>query len=476
MAQVPRLQCEMVAPEFEGIELGDGRLNRRLLRVVEQVAAAPEASFPQQMRSSADREALYRFLANPKVTLEGVLHGHVEQTVARVAAESDAVRIVHDTSSFEFEGERDGLGIIESSVRGFYGHFALAVGAGEGRRPLGIVGLKAHIHNETEKRRGKSKSGQVAYTRSLPREKKESSRWEKLAEVVASRLPPTTAAIHVMDQEADDFTLFARLKALKLRFVIRASPERLTAAEDKSIEEVMRARPTRLFRRVKLNRRTLKRQQRSRQPARNEREARLSIRCGTVVLRRPTYAQSDVDELHLNAVHVLEQCPPRGAEPVAWLLLTTEPVDTLKDATKVVDHYRARWRIEEYFKALKTGCAFEKRQLTTYDALLRALGLFVPMAWRLLALRELASETELAPAEALFDKEQQRLLRTLLSHRRADHQLARRPTARDLLLAIAALGGHIKNNGDPGWVVLGRGLSVFTDAEQIWFAARCDQS
>jgi hypothetical protein len=26
------------------------------------------------------------------------------------------------------------------------------------------------------------------------------------------------------------------------------------------------------------------------------------------------------------------------------------------------------------------------------------------------------------------------------------------------MLAIAALGGHIKNNGDPGWLVLGRGL------------------
>jgi Transposase DNA-binding/Transposase DDE domain len=476
MAQVPRFQCELVTPEFEGIELGDARLNRRLLRVIEQVAAAPGASFPQQMRSTADREALYRFLANPKVTLDGVLQGHVEQTVARVAAESDAVRIVHDTSSFEFEGERDGLGIVAGSVHGFYGHFALAVGAGESRRPLGIVGLRPHIHFETEKRRGKSKSEQVEYTRALPREEKESSRWEKLAEVVSRRLPPETAVIHVMDQEADDFALFARLKARKLRFVIRASPERMTAVEKKSIEEVMQARPASLFRSVKLNPRSLKKQRGSRHPARNEREARLSIRFGPVVLRRPRFTPSDVEELHLNSVSVFEPHPPRGAEPIAWLLLTTEPIETLSDATKVVDHYRARWRIEEYFKALKTGCAFEKRQLTTYDALLRALGLFVPMAWRLLALRELANETEPVPAEALFDKEQQRLLRTLLSHRRADHQLAKRPTVRDLFLAIAALGGHIKNNGDPGWLVLGRGLSVFTDAEQIWFAARCDQS
>ena len=26
------------------------------------------------------------------------------------------------------------------------------------------------------------------------------------------------------------------------------------------------------------------------------------------------------------------------------------------------------------------------------------------------------------------------------------------------MLAIARLGGHIKNNGEPGWIVLGRGF------------------
>jgi hypothetical protein len=29
----------------------------------------------------------------------------------------------------------------------------------------------------------------------------------------------------------------------------------------------------------------------------------------------------------------------------------------------VVDHYRGRWTIEEFFKAIKTGCALEARQL-----------------------------------------------------------------------------------------------------------------
>jgi hypothetical protein len=40
------------------------------------------------------------------------------------------------------------------------------------------------------------------------------------------------------------------------------------------------------------------------------------------------------------------------------------------------------------------------------------------------------------------------------------------------MLGIAALGGHIKNNGDPGWLVLGRGFTRFVEAEAVWRLAR----
>jgi hypothetical protein len=50
-------------------------------------------------------------------------------------------------------------------------------------------------------------------------------------------------------------------------------------------------------------------------------------------------------------------------------------------------------------------------------------------------------------------------------------------TVRDAMLGIAALGGHIKNNGDPGWLVLGRGLTRSLEADECWRLARTsDQS
>ena len=43
--------------------------------------------------------------------------------------------------------------------------------------------------------------------------------------------------------------------------------------------------------------------------------------------------------------------------------------------------------------------------------------------------------------------------------------LDERPTVRQAMLAVAAEGGHIKNNGDPGWQVLGRGFEKLLDME-----------
>ena len=64
-----------VVMEFAGATLGDARLDERLRRIVSLAAVDPAESFPEQMATVADREALYRFLAITKVTLGGVLQG-----------------------------------------------------------------------------------------------------------------------------------------------------------------------------------------------------------------------------------------------------------------------------------------------------------------------------------------------------------------------------------------------------------------
>lgn len=467
-----QLDSSAVLTEFEGVRLGDVRLDRRLQRILMQVAVAPGDSFPEQMESEADQEALYRFLSNEKVTADGLLEGHRSRTLSRISRGS-IVRVVHDTTEFTFEGEREGLGGLKGKKKGFLAHVALALTADERREPLGVLGVRPFVYQYDLAHL--SDSQKVLRMLRLPRSEKKSSRWEQLALDVSATLPEGVEALHIMDQESDDYSVFSALLNKGLRFVIRAETCRRNA--DKiPLDTLLAQEPTRIFRPVPISARTAK-QAKGKRPVRRARMAELYVRSGTVLLSRPpTAAEAAFSQISLQAVHIFEPSPPAGEEPIEWMLLTSEPVCTFQQIEEIVDHYRARWVIEEYFKALKTGCAFEKRQLTTLDGLIRALALFVPMAWLLLRLRNVARDEPDRNGLEVLTADQIHLLRVLLEKRR--RRLADTPTVRDVMLGIAALGGHIKNNGDPGWLVLGRGFRRFAEAEEVWnlSSKRSDQS
>jgi IS4 transposase len=457
-----------VLREFESLSLGDRRLDRRLLRMVEQLATAPNKSFPEAMRPS-DCEGAYRFFANAAVGYEDILAPHVAATLRRVK-DQRFIRVVHDTTALSFSGKRSGLGSVGRESEGFYAHVSLAVGPGDERAALGAVAVFPYVEKRTQKRKGLGPSERVALIRSKPRKARHSSRWEKLAIRVKEMLPDDFQAIHVMDREADDFTLLTELHHHHVRFVVRGSGNRLTAEAGQKLRDLLSQRVGEVFRTVKVNRRS--KNSASRQ-YRTERMAELKIRWAQATLPRPPYAtDAAADELRLWVVHVFEENAPGGEDPTEWVLLTSEPVRSLGDAALVVDHYRARWVIEEFFKALKTGCAVERRQLTTYDALLRAMALLVPMAWHLLALRQMSRLERPPRAKVLFDREQLKLLEALYAERRKRHRFPKNPTVRDAMLALAAVGGHLTQNGDPGWLVLGRGYETLAAAEVGWRLAK----
>jgi hypothetical protein len=201
-------------------------------------------------------------------------------------------------------------------------------------------------------------------------------------------------------------------------------------------------------------------------PPRERRTARLRFTRTRATFRRPRIAGAHLPEtIDVNVVHVFEVDAPAGQEPVDWLLYTTEPLDTRSQIELVVDSYRCRWQIEELNKALKTGCVVQQRQLESFEALTTALAFSLPIAVELLALRTLARREDPCPATAVFDDRQLAALRHI-SHRPLPHN----PTAQDVLWCIAGLGGHIKNNGQPGWQVLQRGMEDFLPFAAGWCA------
>jgi hypothetical protein len=170
------------------------------------------------------------------------------------------------------------------------------------------------------------------------------------------------------------------------------------------------------------------------------------------------------DSITVNVVRVWESEPPTGQDPVEWRLFTTEPIETQEQLEAIVDGYRARWVIEEYFKALKTGCNFESSQLESLHSLENLLGIYIPVAWQLLALRSLMRDEPEKPALTVLTKTQLAVLRLI----KQGAALPPEPTIAQVAEAIAQLGAHIKSNGPPGWQVLGRGFEELRRAEFLY--------
>ncbi len=455
--------------EFAGVDLGDARRDARLRRIAGRAASSPAQSFPKLMGSVAEREALYRLLSNDAVEWQAMLEPHVAATVAR-GTEQGLTRVVHDTTDFVFSGDRDGMGTVLQKTKGFFGHFALAVSGGEQRIPLGLVGLIPYIRPTGPASR--SLNERKKHARKTPRSEKESRRWETQA-IEVSRRFAAAEVIHIMDQEADDFALFAELAREGLRFVIRGTSARLLERDGDNVQFVLDAQGSEVFRTVPLSMRSKSKATKHRKshPPRRERSATLHVRWAPLVIAKPQHAQSDTSSVTLWVVQVFEPEPPTGEAPIQWTLFTSEPVNDLVSATAVVDHYRARWRIEEYFRALKQGCALQARQIESYDGMLCVLALFAPIAWRLLLLRSLGQDDTPLPAEAVFDGDEMTAIAILLDDKCLP-TLPTTPTLRDVLLGVAAIGGHIRQNGEPGWIVLGRGFEDVLKAAVVCRAMR----
>lgn len=450
---------------MSGAKLGDARLSKRLSKIVDTMREGPDRSFPS-MFDDTELEGAYRFFNNEEVTPARILEPHIEATMARMASERTSL-VVHDTSTMSFnpDGARRGLARIRSAGQAFFAHVSIALSGDGSRMPLGAVALSTFI------RKGKMKKK----VRASLNADNERARWGRQVADIGSLGIDRRRTVHLMDREADDFALFAQLVGAGDRFVIRLAHDRVLKPGtpngiDRLAQAVLQVE-TLAEREVPLSRRPAggrSPQQKRIHPTRDGRMAKLAIGAIQVALCRPSTQPKTLPEtLTLNVVRVWEIDPPEGEAGVEWLLITTEPIDTADSILQVVDWYRARWVIEEFFKAIKTGCAYDSRQLETFEGLVNVLATFIPVAWRLLRLRTQARAKPDAEATTVLPPTMVAVLQAFTRIK-----LPKVLTARDVLLAVAALGGHLKHNGEPGWITLGRGYDKLRTLTEGWAAAR----
>jgi hypothetical protein len=443
--------------EFQGVSLGDSRLDWRLIETTSRLASQIGGSISQACDDWADTRGAYRLFANKKTTAEKIRQPHQERTRER-SAEYKLILGVQDTSFLDYSHhpKKQGMGPIGSTqqrkLRGLVMHTSLIV-TPEGL-PIGIASQTVWARDETHKQRS------VDERRQVPIEEKESNKWLIALDETVALMPDGTRLVTVGDSESDIFELFNHaVNELKTDLLIRAGQDRsVTEPEVGRINAVVSDRRIKGHLKVQV-------------PKRNQlpkREAIVSVRFSRVVLQTPRHLRKRMDDLPIDAVLVQEEDPPEGVDPLSWLLLTTVPVRTLEDALERIQWYRQRWQIEVFHKVLKSGCQVEKSQLATVDRLLPLIALFSIIAWRLFWLTHIARQEPDTPCTAVLADHEWRALYAFIH--KNDPPPARTPTVQEVLLWIARLGGFLarRNDGPPGVTVIWRGWQRLSDISSSW--------
>jgi hypothetical protein len=464
-----------VEDELNGLG-GDPRVERRGRSMLERWQENPGVGFPEIFGNDSELEAAYRFFKNQNLDFDTLLRPHVANTVERAKRFDGDVLCIHDSTAFVFSGQRRDLGFVNKNNSGFLGHFTLvATRAPDGTPvPLGVAACSTWVRTETR--------GSKGVPQHKLRESKdcESLRWLKGVREAEERLGSALSQIHVMDREGDIYDSVSTMVSEGIRFVSRAQANRTIESDDDEYHllfDALDGLPVRYRDTVTVSARKASKfpDQRKTYPAREGREAEVCVAATTVTVKRTRHSSKEFPpRTTLNVVHVFEPNAPEGSESIEWILLTNEPISTEKELRRIVAIYRQRWLIEELFKAIKTGCIFEKRQFESYRRLLNVLALTIPVAWSMLLLRAQSRAEESMPAETFIDPFR---LQVLAAHAQRN-KLPDSPTVRDVALAIAGLGGFLKRNGTPGWQTLRRGYAKLLTFEEGWIASRetCEQS
>jgi hypothetical protein len=442
--------------ELAQADLGDGRLAKRLVSILRDFYARPQANIPQACQTRAKTKAAYRFLGNPKMTLEKILHSHYEATLGRLKGEK-IVLAVQDTTFLNYATHlaTENLGPIGNRPDkdlGLLLHDTMAFSP-EGI-PLGLIDVQCWARDRED-------FGKRSRRHELPIEKKESYKWlvSFLKTAQAQQRYPHSTFVSIGDREADIYELFelALKEESNPELLVRAMHDRILGEDQGHLWEMVARQEVSGIQEVKLPRR-------GNHPSR---VARLEVRFTQVSLK-PPQRKSSLRDLIAWAVLAREISPPEGIDPVEWLLLTTMEVATFDQALEKLAWYTVRWGIEVYHRTLKSGCKIEERQLGTADRIETCLAIDMVVAWRIVYLTRLGRDTPDVPCTVYFEEAEWKALTAYITQNPVPPE--KTPVLREATRMVASLGGFLgrKSDGEPGTKSLWLGLQRLDDLTTMW--------
>ena len=424
------------AQEFETVELGDKRLNNRLVKLVQQLAANPTASIPGACGGWGDTAAAYRLLDNERCDWREIIEAHGRCAVQRMAA-LPVVLCLQDTTELDFNGQTiQGLGPLSyEAQRGMYLHPTYAVSTD--REPLGVLDAWMWAR---EPRGADGQRGGI----------NESTRWlesyQRLAERAAEL--PATRLVQVGDRESDILALMQGAQAVgwPVDILVRSKHNRRLPEGARLWDEVQASEPIGEIEFTLAAR-----------AGRKARVVRQELRLKRVTLH-PGEAFGAIEMTCLVASEI---DAPASEKPVCWRLLTNRHAATVEEAQELIEWYRARWEIEMFFHVLKTGCRVESLQLASLPKIERALALFMVVSWRIARLMRLGRTCPDLPASLMFDPDEIKAA-YVLTHKPLP---VLPPRLNEVVRRVAMLGGFLarKGDGEPGVKTIWIGLQRVVD-------------
>ena len=421
--------------------------------MLHQALVARPGSCIRRLGGTRAREIQFtRFLRNSSVTVAEMGAFAAEKTAARVAGRD--VVAIQDTTELVLGGPKaraNGFGPVGKggALGGLLLHPVLTVDAVTGA-VIGLVDLKVWNRD----------SGQAGPRRGRPTADKESQRWldgtARAGEVLAAAAQITM----VSDQESDIYELFA-CGPSNVHQIVRACQNRrieTDAAEAALLFPLIDGLPEQGRFVVNI----------PAAPGRRARTVELAIRFSPVVLRKPRHgAAPDLPKtVALTLVDVRETSQPQDTDPIHWRLLTTHTVTNLGEARRIVDRYRMRWTIEEFFRTLKTaGFNIEDADIGDPQAMSNFAAAATVAAVTVMQLVRAREGTTNQSLTDVFDPMDQPILEAISSQLEGKTARQQNPHRNGTLAfaawVIARLGGWTGYYGKPGPQVMRRGLEDF---------------
>lgn len=455
--------------EFNLADLGDERLNQRLIKLADSFSKSPESPINHACQDWAQTKAAYRFFGNEKVSYKEILESHITSTQKR-CNKHNTILAIQDTSYFTYtaHSKTTGLALItrtQGNYRNFDNvglmmHTSLAL-SNEGL-PLGILDQKIYSREAVSKDKKKPKNDRRY--QSMPIHEKESNRWlESLMTSYNVFANKNTQIVTICDREADMYDFFKLSQNIKSPILVRACQNRKvnkTSVYSKRSGEKLWS----LLRLTKPQGNiTVKVPKQKDKPAR---KAKCNISFTKFKLNPPARivqnSSGKLPDLELYAIYVCENYR-KGIEPINWMLLTNLPIETLKDALEKIKWYCYRWRIEVFHKILKSGLKVEDCRLSTADRLIRYLALMSIVAWRIFWITLVSRTSPDAPCLLFLNNMEWKILFAKINKNKKIPESP--PSTHECVIWLAQLGGFLarKNDGYPGIIHVWRGMKKFSN-------------